>query len=118
MMNQKNLNLFFQFMYERHLIWYKRNILKEPPPWTKNKILRDNKFTNIYRELDAGTLWYVQHVYTKATECWKEDLGRSERNLIWYTVIYRLINRVETFEKVGFVPYWDWSIPNKDAVRV
>jgi alpha-glutamyl/putrescinyl thymine pyrophosphorylase clade 1 len=108
MVNQRNLALFFEFMYERHNIWYKRNVLKEPAPWTDNKILRDNKFTNIYRELDAGTIWYVQNVYPKATECWREDLGRSERNLIWYTVQYRLLNRVETFEKVGFVDHWKW----------
>src|SRR5580692_10535700 len=101
-MNPEILDMFFKFMYERHLIWYKRFVLKEPPPWTKNKILRDNKFTNIFRELDAGTIYYVQNVYQQATKCWTEDLGRSERNLIWYTVQYRLVNRVETFEKVPF----------------
>lgn len=108
-MNLINLNLFYRFMYERHLIWYKRYVLKEPPPWTENKILRDNKFTNIYRELDAGTIYYIQNVYQKATRHWKRDLGMAERNLIWYTIQYRLVNRVETFEKVPFVDYWLWN---------
>lgn len=105
---QKNLDLFFRFMYDRHLIWYKRFVLKEPPPWTNNKILRDNKFTNIYRELDRGTLWYISHVYPQAFACWKENLTDAEKNLVFYTVAYRLVNRIETFERVGFVDCWDW----------
>lgn len=99
---QKNLDLFFRFMYDRHLIWYKRFVLKEPPPWTNNKILRDNKFTNIYRELDRGTLWYISHVYPQAYECWKENLTEAEKSLLYHTVVYRLVNRIETFEKAGF----------------
>lgn len=104
-----HLNSFFKFMYERHMIWYKRFVLKEKPPWTNNKILAENKFTNIYRELDAGTIWYVNNVYKQAIEDWRDDLKKSQMNLIWYTIIYRLLNRVDTFEKVGFVPFWEWE---------
>jgi hypothetical protein len=91
---QKNIDEFFRFMYERHQIYVRRNILKMPPPWTTDLVLRDNHFTNVYRELDAGTVWYLEHApETKGIE------------LLWWTIIYRLINRVKTFEKVQIPRY-------------
>lgn len=111
---EHNLDLFFRFMYERHLIWYKRFILKEPPPWTNNKILRDNKFTNVYRELDRGTIWYISHVYPQAFGSWKENLTKAEMNLIWQTVVYRLVNRIETFERWSIVDFNCWRASRKN----
>lgn len=40
-----------KFASERHLI-YKRREAGQPKPWTKDKILRTFRFTNMYRELD------------------------------------------------------------------
>src|SRR5690348_3648568 len=87
-----NLDAFYRFMYERHMIWHRRFKLGLPPPWTKDPILRDLKFTNVYRELDRGTLWYLNNV----AETYKDEL----LDLLWLTVMYRLLNKVETFEKV------------------
>ena len=95
-----NLDEFYRFMYERHMIWYRRFVLKQAPPWTENKILRDYKFTNIYRELDRGTLWYTSNVVKP---------GYDLKQLVWYTTMYRLLNRIETFEKVGLISFTDWK---------
>lgn len=115
--NRLNLNTFYEFMYQRHLIWYKRFHLKQPPPWTDNKILRDYKFTNVYRELDMGTIYYVGSVYQEAFKDWRDKYDQAEKNLIWYTVMYRLLNRKETFQKVGFVPYWHWNTTTHDMIN-
>lgn len=40
----------------RHAI-YKARGAEQQPPWTKDPILRQYKFCNIYRELDRGTRW-------------------------------------------------------------
>ncbi len=115
---KKHLDDFYHFMYERQSIWFRRNVLRNPPPWTKDPILRDLKFTNVYRELDHGTIWYMAHVYPEAVaEARNYKASREQcvqigqHNLLWCTIIYRLLNRVETFEKVGFVPYlrWKWG---------
>jgi len=96
---QPNLEEFFRFMHERHMIYVRRFVKKLPPPWTDNPILRDYKFTNVYRELDRGTIWYKEHVVPKA---------KTLKGILWFTVMYRLLNRVETFEKVGLVSYRRW----------
>lgn len=83
-------------MYERHMIWHRRFKLHLPPPWTKDPILRDLKFTNVYRELDRGTIYYKEKIAKHAGDNY---------NLLWLTVAYRLLNRVETFEKVD-LPFW------------
>jgi hypothetical protein len=103
-----NLEDFYKFMHERHTIWHRRFILREPPPWTENRILRDYKFTNIYRELDRGTLWYKSHVVPIAV---------GDPDLFWLTTMYRLLNKVETFEKVGLVHLADWQSEKKTWIR-
>lgn len=110
---EENLKLFWTFVCERQNIWYKRFVLKQPPPWTENKILRDYKFTNVYRELDAGTIWYMKHVVSQSKG---PNLTKEYRhmNLLWLTTMYRLVNRVETFEDVGLVSYYDWRDKKKD----
>lgn len=106
---QTNINEFYRFMYERHSIWFRRFVLRQPPPWTKDRVLRDHRFTNVYRELDHGTIWYLSHVWPDA----KRHGG--DLNVLWETIIYRIINRVETFEKVGFVPINQWTRKNSAA---
>ena len=44
---------YWKFAAERQAIFYKRNILKQHSPWTKNRILQEDKFTNAYRINDS-----------------------------------------------------------------
>lgn len=112
---QENLDDFFKFMNERHLIWHRRFIEKLPrEQWTTNEILKKSKYTNIYRELDRGTLWWFDHIGNEYTD-WKStalsDIGQEVgfKILLWKTIIYRLCNRIETFEKVGFPDYTKYN---------
>ena len=121
---EENIEMFFRFMYNRHMIWHRRFVEKLPKKeWTNDAILKETKYTNIYRELDRGTIWYLDNVASKYNPC-EEN---SFRDLLWKTCIYRLCNRVETFEEVGF-PDFDtydntilnnefWSKLNKIALR-
>lgn len=95
-----HLKEFWTFVAERQAVWYRRFVLKQKPPWTENPILRDYKFTNVYRELDRGTIWYMENVVPKHT-------GKLHR-LLWATVMYRLVNNVETFEEVPIPRFRDW----------
>jgi alpha-glutamyl/putrescinyl thymine pyrophosphorylase clade 1 len=103
-----HLDEFYQFMYERHMIWHRRFVLKQPPPWTKDPILRNCKFTNVRRDLDYGTIWYMKQVAPTATD---------QHDLLWLTIMYRILNRVETFEKVSLIHYKRWKHFRRQWIR-
>lgn len=87
---EPHLRLFFETMYERQMIWYKRFIKKQNRPWTKNKIFQENKFTNVYRELDRNSQWQIKNILL--------DDELDLRNLIWKLMVFRFFNNPETFE--------------------
>lgn len=90
--NQNNLDLFWKFIFERHMIWYKRFRLEQPAPWTDDPILKEYKFTNVYRELDRGTLFLIDNILGKG--CPMED--------VFNIIIYRMFNRISTYKLVGY----------------
>ena len=99
---RKNLREFFQTMFGRQRIWYERYVNKSPrDKWSKDEILLDYKFTNVYRELDRSSMWIIQNII-----CNKEfNLVCCERalrrNMVWKLLIARLINNPVT---LTFVP--------------
>lgn len=85
-----HLNEFWQFVYERQEIWYRRFVLKLPKEkWYEglNPLFRKQKFCNVYPELDRGSIFI-----TKKTE------NCSTKEKIMKIVIYRLFNSIETYE--------------------
>lgn len=87
---EPHLRLFFETMYERQMIWYKRFIKKQNSPWTKNKIFQESKFTNVYRELDRNSQWQIKNILL--------DDELDLQNLIWKLMVFRFFNNPETFE--------------------
>jgi len=110
---EENLRLFWYFVAERQRIWHRRFVEKTPPPWTEDKILRDYKFTNVYRDLDRGTIWYVENIYKPLKKLEVEEYDKVG-DILWLTVMYRLLNRVETFEEVGLLHEWGWKERRKE----
>jgi len=49
------------FAAARHRI-YLRRASGEPGPWTDDPILRDNRFCNVFRELDTVTIWIRKNI--------------------------------------------------------
>lgn len=86
---EPHLRLFFETMFERQTIWYKRFIKKQKAPWTENTIFQNSKFTNVYRELDRNSQWQIKNILLDD----KLDL----RNLIWKLMVFRFFNNPETF---------------------
>lgn len=87
---EENHELFFWLMHERMAIWKRRFIDKQERPWTDNEILRDYKFTNVYRDLDRNSQWQIKNIILDE----KLDL----KNLIWKMMVFRFFNNPETFE--------------------
>jgi hypothetical protein len=90
----ENLDLFFNTMFDRQEIWHKRFILKQDAPWTKDKIFRNNKFTNVYRELDRHSQWQINNVLLKET---------NRLEIIWKLMLFRIFNKPELFDFIGSV---------------
>lgn len=51
---------FFEFLEERQKIYLAKEAGK-PRPWTKDPVLRDYFFCNVYREQDTVTKWIAEN---------------------------------------------------------
>jgi hypothetical protein len=92
---------FFDFARERHLVWHRRLVERRPRPWTADPVLDRFQFTNVYRELDRGTIWLWRHVLRpRPGRGWERD-----REALWKILVYRLVNRATTFAAVP-IPRW------------
>jgi len=100
--NKENLNLFFNMIYDRQMIWKRRFIDKLPAPWTTNDIFNKYKFCNLYREHDRSSQWEIRNIIM--------DDSLTDKNLIWKILVYRTFNNPETFARA--INKWPNGIPN------
>lgn len=80
------------WMTERQRIWDLRQT-GVPKPWSSDPIFQEYKFTNVYRELDKGTLALRRML--KGHE--NDPIGLIP-NIIWY----RMLNRYEHAKDIGW----------------
>lgn len=81
---------FFAFARHRHQIYLNRRDGK-PLPWTLDPILQRYRFTNVFRELDATTIWFAKNL---------RDPLRNSIEVLPATVVFRWFNRITTGEAV------------------
>ena len=60
MLNSAKLNLFFYYMNEREKVRIKKES-GQPWPFTEDKILQRYKFTNVLRENDRASRWFIKN---------------------------------------------------------
>lgn len=91
------LDNYWKFINERHAIYIRRE-RGDPWPWTEDELLQKYKFTNIFRELDTGTIWLREHI---------RDPYEYHNELFFNIALYRLYNYTgtaqEILDKVGFI---------------
>jgi alpha-glutamyl/putrescinyl thymine pyrophosphorylase clade 1 len=80
------ISRFFYWIKERHQIHLKRKVGK-PKPWTDDKVIQTNFFTNPYRENDKVTVWFRENI--------REPL-RNDPRVLFATVAFRWFNLPET----------------------
>ena len=85
---ETRLHSFYDFARERHAIYLRRS-KGLPKPWTNDIALRDNKFCNIFRELDRVSEWIIDHII-KPYE--------GDPNLWFYLCAARVINWPPTLQ--------------------
>lgn len=95
--NQKYLDLFWSFIQERHMVWYRRFVIGQKAPWTTNPVMLTYKFTNVYRELDRGTIFLLDNILGHGTEM----------EQVFNIIVYRMFNRIDTWKATGFLEIRD-----------
>ena len=97
---------FLCFVFERQKIW--SNKRKSCEVLTTNHVLSSKWFTNMYRELDRGTMYLHNQLNQTDLKGVTIDKDNIDRNLVskilLKSIVYRLINKVETFMDFGGVP--------------
>ncbi len=91
----------WQWMNARHSIYVKRFRNKEKPPWTDDEILREYRFTNVFRELDRVTLQLHERL-----DSWKPSALK-----LYHILAFRAFNRTETYDALTTEPLaiHDWK---------
>jgi hypothetical protein len=86
----------FYWIKERYSIYLKRQAGK-PKPWTKDPILQQYRFCNVYRELDTVTQWIATN--------WRAP--HHEDTDLWFAMyVARIFNKPETLHAVGYPSPW------------
>eukprot|EP00588_Corethron_pennatum_P003712 CAMPEP_0194283070 /NCGR_PEP_ID=MMETSP0169-20130528/24603_1 /TAXON_ID=218684 /ORGANISM="Corethron pennatum, Strain L29A3" /LENGTH=485 /DNA_ID=CAMNT_0039028595 /DNA_START=1 /DNA_END=1455 /DNA_ORIENTATION=+ len=91
-----NVTNFFLFCHERQRMWERRNFDEDVT--TEHDVLRTYKFCNVYRELDRGTQYFQAQMAARGGQ------GRDVGGVLFASVAYRLVNRVDTFVRTGGIP--------------
>lgn len=94
------IDRFVAFVKERHSIYLKK-INNEPKPWTKDIILQNYRFCNVFREYDKVSKWVADN--------WRTP-NQTNRDLWFAMCVARLINEPASLESLGFPLPW-----NRDA---
>lgn len=93
---------FFLFVYERQMIWHRRFVAKQVAPWSQLPIFQELSFCNVYRELDRGTTFFHAHIMDLWDTHKYTDQRAWTQKVLWTTYVYRQVNRVSSFQELGF----------------
>lgn len=91
--NPKNIKYIMDWTVERYKIHKKKDVLKQPAPWTDKKGF-DVRYCNVMRRHDRESINVIKGL------CLREDLTLQEKML--NILIFRTYNKYQTFELMGF----------------
>jgi len=89
----KAYDYYWKFAANRQDIFFKR-MATEKPPWSKDAVLNEYKFTNVYRATDRVSQFLIKNVIYK---------GSQEPNEVFFrTILFKIFNRISTWEFLKF----------------
>jgi len=104
---------YWHFAAERQNVFFRR-LRGDARPWTHNAVLGAYKFTNAYRASDRVSQYLIRHVIYRA------DLPSSPREVFFRILLFKLFNRIETWELLeqafGAVTFADYRFARYDEV--
>lgn len=97
----EHLKMFKEFVVDRYLVHLNKDYYQQPKPWTNNPILQNYKFTNVRREHDKTTIYLLNML----AEHEDDSLANKAMNII----LYRLFNKIETSQLIGWVDFDEYD---------
>jgi hypothetical protein len=81
---------YFYFIQERMRIFWDR-IEGKKMPWTEDNILREYRFTNVYRASDRVSQYLIRNVIYSSLDLSPEDIALR-------IIVFKIFNKIETWE--------------------
>lgn len=111
--NDEVFKYYFYFVQERmNIFWNKYDSNKQP--WTNDLILKENKFTNVYRASDRISQYLIKNVIYDRLE------GFDERDILFRILIFKIFNKIETWEylesKIGSISIKNFDLPKVNSL--
>lgn len=106
------LGFYFNYCRERYSILLKRRAGFPQEKWTEDPILKAFRFTNVFREDDAMTIWFREHI--------REPL-RDDARVLMAIIACRWFNKIETGEALRPLllgNIWDQEIWRSELNKV
>jgi len=104
-------NTYWKFATERQNVFFKR-FNDESFPWTKDKILNEYKFTNVYRATDRVSQYLIKNVIYKGSQ--------KPEEIFFRLLLFKIFNRISTWEvleyELGKISFKDYSFKRYDKV--
>jgi len=104
---------YWRFAAERQEMFFRR-FHGKGKPWTKDPILNEFKFTNVYRAADRVSQYLIRNVI------YREDLPKSHHEVFFRILLFKIFNKIETWEMmesaVGAITYADFDFNKYDGV--
>lgn len=93
----RQLDLFWYWLNERHRIYVAKKAGK-PWPWTKDKILQEYKFTNVFRQLDRVTTEWTDRF------CHLLGAGKDmkDEDILFQLCMFRMFNWPATYDALYY----------------
>jgi hypothetical protein len=82
---------YWEFAHERQQVLLKR-IRGENPPWTSDPILRNHRFTNVFRASDRVSQYLIKNVIYEGDQ--------SPQEVFFRTILFKLFNKIDTWKRL------------------
>ena len=111
--NDEVYKYYFYFIQERmNIFWNKYESKKQP--WTNDIILKENKFTNVYRASDRVSQYLIKNVIYDKLD------GLDERDILFRILIFKIFNKIETWEylesKIGLITINNFNLSEVNSL--
>lgn len=104
-------NTYWKFAAERQNVFFNR-VNGESYPWTKDEILNQYKFTNVYRATDRVSQYLIKNIIYKGSQ--------KPEEIFFRLILFKIFNRISTWEvleyELGKISFKDYSFKRYDKV--
>jgi len=85
---------YWRFAAARQAV-YLRRLQGAPPPWTADRILREHRFTNVYRASDRVSQFLIGKVI------YGDGAPPRSEDVVFRTLLFKVFNKVSTWEALS-----------------